>query len=362
MSGTSLDGVDAVLVNVKATNDLKVCDTFFTPYPEQLKADIGRLSQSNDQFDKGELLALETTLDQIYSNCAVKLIEKASINPKQITAIANHGQTIRHSPDSNPPLSLQLGNGQRIANLTGIKTICRFRQADLEVGGQGAPLMPAFHRTLFSRSDRINTLVNIGGIANISLISAEVTGYDTGPGNTLMNQWIAKHKGRAFDKNGDWARSGNVVPAILKTLLSDPYFSLTSPKSTGTEYFNLQWLYTMCEASGIALSDYRAEDIQATLLRLTCETIATELKQHDFLSVYVCGGGAQNKHLMQTLSDTLKKRVEKTDEIGIPADWVEAVGFAWLGYCHEHGLTSNLPSVTGAKSKVVLGESYLPKN
>lgn len=368
MSGTSLDGVDAALVQFNSTSELTVCDTFFIPYPASLKANIAKLSQSNEPLVNNELASIETILDELYSSCALKLITQAGISPNSIIAIANHGQTIRHSPDSDPPFSLQLGNGQQIANLTGIKTICRFRQADLAAGGQGAPLMPAFHQALFTNSSASDNqdsndksaLINIGGIANITLLSNDVLGYDTGPGNTLMNQWIAKHKGVAFDKNGDWAKSGRTIPLLLQTLISDPYFSTTAPKSTGTEYFNLEWLRAMSDASGIILNNYPANDVQATLLQLTSNSIAAELQAYNCTSVYVCGGGAQNKYLMQVLSEALNQPVAKTDAIGIPADWVEAVGFAWLGYCHLQRHASNLPSVTGAKQKVVLGESYLP--
>lgn len=371
MSGTSVDGIDAALVQITSINSIRVIETEFTPFNDDLRTQINELAQTNWNIHNDKLRQCSDTplhkkLANYYANSSRSLLTKSNIKGTQITAIANHGQTIRHEPNASPAFSLQLGDGQLIANQTGIRTITQFRQADIAVGGQGAPLMPAFHQAVFQQNNQNSTIVlNIGGIANVSLLGNSVIGFDTGPGNTLLDQWILKHKNLTYDKSGEWAASGSFDKHLLGCLLQDPYFSLMHPKSTGPDYFNLQWLKKICATQRITLTDYKPQDVQATLVELTCLSIAESIKNitnEQNTEIFVCGGGAHNNLILQRLSSALPlSTIHTTDKIGVPADWVEAAGFAWLGYCFEHNIPSNLPDVTGAKQKVVLGESFTPQ-
>lgn len=352
MSGTSADGIDAALVRFDSVSSLEVIATAFTPFSNALRAQINETALSK-VIENCEESDLHESLAHDYATAAKNLAHKAGIDLADVNAIANHGQTVRHEPNANPGYSLQLGNPQTIADLCGTLTIGQFRQADLKAGGQGAPLMPAFHSTVFGGEDRY--LLNIGGIANITHLGETVIGFDSGPGNTLLDQWIYKIKGKAYDKNGEWAASGTVIPALLERLIADPYFGAGFPKSTGPDFFNLAWLGDV--------QSYQPQDVQATLLSLTVLSIAGEIKQLGNLpgEIYVCGGGAHNTLMMNNLKDALPSHViHTTDSLGIPADWVEAVGFAWLGYCRLNSIDSNLPSVTGARASVVLGEVSFP--
>lgn len=358
MSGTSVDGIDAALVKFESVNELTVIETEFTPFSSELRQRINELALNNTRLTQVSDTTLHSELAKHYANASLTLIRKAGASTADITAIANHGQTVRHEPRANPPFSLQLGDGQVIADLTGIKTLCQFRQADLVAGGQGAPLMPAFHQTLFG-ARKNSYVLNLGGIANITQLGENVIGFDTGPANTLMDQWSQHHLNKRFDENGQWASSGKIIKVLLEQLLQDPYFSATYPKSTGPDYFNLDWLSDRIEN----LPDYAPQDIQACLLSLTAKTVALGMTQINAATgeLFVCGGGAQNSALMTTLSDELPGfDISLTDSLGIPSNWVESVGFAWLGYCRLHGIAGNLPSVTGAKESVVLGEIYEP--
>lgn len=356
MSGTSVDGVDAALVEFQSSSELRVIETDFTSFDQGLRADINAIAQRSNDITRCEDSSLHDALAGIYARASRALLAKANISGSIISGIANHGQTIRHEPNASPPFSLQLGNPQLIANLSGIPCYARFRQADLSVGGQGAPLMPAFHSAVLG-ADKGSIVLNIGGIANITHLSDTVIGFDTGPGNTLMDQWIHKVSGQEFDRDGEWAASGTIIDALLTRCLSDEYFSLPAPKSTGPDYFNLSWL-------GDCLN-YPAQDVQATLMALTVESIATAIRAQTSDSqaaIFVCGGGAANTTLMNHLQEALPSfNLCTTDQLGVPSDWVEAVGFAWLGYCCAHNIPSNLPSVTGAREAVVLGEKYLPQ-
>ncbi len=353
MSGTSVDGIDAALVRFCSDTDLELLETHFHPFDSHLREQINRVALAGD-LNRCEDSDLHESLATHYAQAAQTLVHKTEFEISDINAIANHGQTVRHEPNATPAFSLQLGNAQTIADATGCITIGNFRQADLAAGGQGAPLMPAFHSAIFGGKNRF--LINIGGIANISQLDDTVIGFDTGPGNTLLDQWANKHQGTAYDAGGEWAASGTVIDALLLRLLSDPYFSTAFPKSTGTDYFNLDWLGDV--------SAYSPKDVQATLLALTVETIAGEMKQLGSLEgeVFICGGGARNTQLIKSLKAALPNHtISTTDELGIPADWVEAVGFAWLGYCRLNNIDSNLPSVTGAKQSLSLGEVFFPE-
>jgi len=376
MSGTSVDGIDAALVGFQSQHRLQVVATLFIPYSADLKQRINRLAQTKSGLDMSEVDSVDTELAELYADTCISLIQQTQekfpgINHASISAISNHGQTVRHEPNADPPYSVQLGNTQTIANLTRIKTIGQFRQGDLAAGGQGAPLMPAFHNAILGQEDPKALILNIGGIANITQLNVHPAaatgpiGFDTGPGNTLLDQWINLHKGKSFDRDGNWAVGGEVIDKVLKKLLSDPYFVAPYPKSTGPDYFNLNWLNKTVRK----LSQYRPRDIQATLLQFTVESVKLSVAQlnaeHNATSgnIYICGGGAQNGSLMASLVEALPEfTIQPTDVLGIPADWVESAGFAWLGYCHLHDIPNNLPSVTGARHEVVMGEACLPEH
>ena len=368
MSGTSIDGIDAALVSFESAEQLTVVETLFCEFSDDIRQQINHAAQNNSTLFRNQDSALHQSLAPLYAKAIEQLITKSGVSREQIRGVANHGQTVKHEPNAEPPYSLQLGDGQIIADLTGITTYSQFRQADLLVGGQGAPLMPAFHNAVFSGKDSDDAdhkdtfIINIGGISNISRLGSKVIGYDTGPGNVLMDQWIERASGKPYDADGAWGASGAVNSELLATLLNDPYFSLAHPKSTGTDYFNLEWL----ERAHPKIDEIPAADVQATLTLLTVETIASAIKELNFgardAQIYVCGGGARNHLIMRGLRDLLgEQNVAPSDTLGIPADWVEAAGFAWLGYCCEHSIKSNLPSVTGAREMVVLGEKYSPR-
>lgn len=354
MSGTSVDGIDAAIVEFSSANQLRVIETEFTPFDATVRARINNLAQQNSAVRHRSDTPLHTELASSYASASQAVLAKAGLHSSEISGIANHGQTVRHEPNAQPPFSIQLGDPQLIADLTGIITYAQFRQADLAAGGQGAPLMPAFHQAVFGAQSGV-AILNIGGIANITQLGDTTLGFDTGPGNTLLDQWINATKGERYDRDGVWSRQGSTNQALLARCLADPYFSAPAPKSTGPDYFNLGWLGDV--------SKLPPADVQATLLELTVVTIANAVStlSAPIERIYVCGGGAQNSALMTDLSRALpKQKLLNTDQLGVPSDWVEAVGFAWLGYCCKHKINSNLPSVTGATKACVLGERYEP--
>ncbi|MFQ5756116.1 MAG: anhydro-N-acetylmuramic acid kinase [Acidiferrobacterales bacterium] len=362
MSGTSLDAIDAVAISISSDTKLAVLATHSAPYPVEVKAQLQRLgSPSSSEF---ELVAqLDARLGELFASAANEVRNKAGLERQHISAVGSHGQTVRHCPSAQYPFSLQIGNPAVIAERTGIATVGDFRARDIAAGGQGAPLAPAFHLWMFHSSERNRAVVNIGGIANISCLPAQndqrVRGFDTGPGNTLLDHWIAKHLGHNFDANGKWAATGTVTATLLERLCSDGYFRAAPPKSTGPEHFNLDWLQRY-------LAEMRpppqAQDVQATLTELTPRTIAQALNDHfpSVNEIYVCGGGAHNKHLMARLRSNLSgvALVETTAVLGLDPDWVEAVAFAWLAHQAMTGQPGNLPSVTGARHEVILGGIY----
>ena len=359
MSGTSMDGVDLALVEFSSQSQFDVLGTLYVPYPSELRANVAYTSQHNQDLRKNQDSPLHTELASFYAQSVHQFLQQEQLVRESITALGNHGQTVKHEPAAVPPYSLQLGDGQQIAELTGIRTITQFRQADLAAGGQGAPLMPAFHKAVFGDQND-SFVVNIGGIANITRLDAPVIGFDSGPGNCLMDQWIEKHQQQRFDDAGNWAASGTVHEELLATLLQDTYFSETAPKSTGTDYFNLAWLESLVPN----LHELAPEDVQRSLVQFTARSIAQDIRALSaFGHVYVCGGGAQNPVLMHALATELAGfSVTKTDDLGIKSDWLEAIGFAWLAYCYDNDLVSNLPSVTGANKDCILGESFSPNS
>ena len=363
MSGTSLDGIDAVLADF-SNGAFRLIHQHHQSFPRKLKTTLTELIVANRQPDS---LAGETTSREL-ANCYVDAINTLlrltsdsgeKIAKHDIVAIGNHGQTIYH----RPPLSVQLDDGQYIADQTGITVVNQFRQADLAAGGQGAPLVPAFHRQIFSAPDKSLAVVNIGGIANITAISVtgDVSGFDTGPGNTLMDCWIQQAQGLEFDRGGEWARGGNVILELLNAMLDDPWFRRPPPKSTGREYFNLLWVEAMLGKDSLARGP---QDIQATLCEVTAMSISKALQRSDdpLQQAYICGGGAHNEYLMERIQQLSPATSLIASEVqGIPADWVEACAFAWLARAHHNGIPGNIPAVTGATKPCVLGTAHTPR-
>jgi len=359
MSGTSMDGIDAVLVDLSANPHILA--TNYTPYDKEIRDELLTLSTGSDN-GTGLLASLDTRLGQLFAHAALELLQQAGIEPQKIKAIGSHGQTIRHEPHATCPNSLQIGNPNVIIENTGITTVADFRRRDIAAGGEGAPLVPAFHNEVFRSSVTDRVVVNIGGIANITILPKEgnlpVTGFDTGPGNVLMDCWSARHLGTAFDTDGQWSASGKIHELLLQTLLGHPYFNLTPPKSTGREDFNLQWLDEIVNGMDTSPSP---QDIQATLCELTACTIsqAIGISAPQVDEILVCGGGVHNKILMQRLMTCLQNcSIQSTEVFGIHPDWVESAAFAWLAKQTLEGKPGNLPSVTGATKAVVLGGIY----
>ena len=362
MSGTSADAIDAALVDI-SEDDLEIVD--YRQYP--LAADVQQaLRNINPSSSIEEMTALDVLTGQHFGHAVLSLLEVNEITTQQVRAIGSHGQTIMHLPGAIPARTLQIGDPNQISSLTGITTIADFRRADMAAGGQGAPLAPAFHAWRF-RSTRLNRIVlNIGGIANITILpsarAAEVRGFDTGPGNTLMDAWIQQCLDQDFDELGRWATSGEVREELIKLMLADPYFSATYPKSTGKDDFNLAWLASVMNNTG---RTYRKEDIQATLLELTAVSIAMAISAcaPETEEVLTCGGGIHNPVLMQRLQSLLPGIVVKsTGDYGVNPDAVEALTFAWLAKQRLENIPANLPSVTGANKLAVLGAITEPGN
>jgi len=359
MSGTSMDGIDAALVSFGDAS-VEIHATHSEPYPQDLKDALMIAIREPLDVPLDTSGELDRRVGECFRDAALAVIDKSGVSRKEIVAIGSHGQTLRHQPNAVAPFSLQIGAAKIIAAGTGTSTVANFREADIAVGGQGAPLVPPFHLWLFGSEDRDRVIVNIGGIANITVLPAngsDVLGFDTGPGNGLMDAWISQHQGEPYDDEGAWAASGTIVESLLAAFHSDPYFKLQPPKSTGFEYFNPKWL------QDFDIDHFAAADVQATLCELSATTIATAINESagDTGEVFVCGGGVHNSELMRRLNQQLATAtVSSTDSVGLNPDWVEAVAFAWLAMRTMHGQTGNLPGVTGASHKVVLGDIHSP--
>jgi anhydro-N-acetylmuramic acid kinase len=353
MSGTSVDGVDAVLADFSSTPCRSV-GFAYVPFASRLRDELNALQQSGgDELHRAALAA--NALMDCCATAVASLLAQASLGPRDVAAIGVHGQTVRHRPELG--YTLQLANPARLAEATGITVIADFRSRDVAAGGQGAPLVPAFHASLFGVPDRHRVVVNIGGIANLTELShaAPVRGFDTGPGNTLLDAWSEEHTGERFDRDGAWSASGRVIGELLTALRSEPYFALPPPKSTGRDLFHLGWLRPRLKPH------YGAADVQRTLTVLTAVTIADAIAVHcdAAAEALVCGGGAQNATLMHELASALRPRVVATTAAhGVATDQVEALAFAWLAREAIAGRPGNVPTVTGAHGPRVLGAIY----
>ena len=359
MSGTSIDSVDVVAVEfIQHTPHL--LGTHSHPISEKLKQQILDLCLPGN--DSVQLYAeTDNLLGELFADAALTLMSSLNIQAEQVVAIGSHGQTVRHSPPGPDRLgySQQIGDPTIIAARTGCQVVADFRRADMALGGHGAPLVPAFHQQLFTQPKKNSVIVNIGGIANITVLAAngDCSGYDTGPGNILLDSWCQRHLGTAYDNNGDWGAGGNADSSLLKQLKSHWFFSQPAPKSTGREAFNMAWLKNQLHDF-----DLPPEDIQATLLQLTADSIADQINHLGLQGndVFVCGGGVHNSCLMQLLANAMpESTLNSTAMLGLDPNWVEACAFAWLAKRRIEHKPGNLPAVTGASRETVLGALYL---
>lgn len=350
MSGTSLDGIDAVLADFGAVHP-RVVAHHHDSFPATLRAELAELnSTGTDELRRAALAGNE--LANCYARCVAEVIGHSGLAVADVMAIGCHGQTVRHQPAAG--YTIQLVNAALLAELTHLTVVNDFRSRDVAAGGEGAPLVPAFHAGVFGTPDEHRVVVNIGGIANLTDLppAGPVTGFDCGPGNLLLDGWVQKHLGTSFDRDGEWARSGRSISTLLGRLAADEYFRLRPPKSTGRETFNMHWV------TGHLNGSENPADVQATLLELTARGIADAILKFssDANSIYLCGGGARNVALVQRLSELLAPRnVDATDKLGVDAEHVEALAFAWLAHQTLEGKTGNLPSVTGARGPRILG-------
>jgi anhydro-N-acetylmuramic acid kinase len=353
MSGTSLDGIDAVLVDLSQPEPLQLAKHYL-PFDDAMKNSLLALHlPSHNELHQTHVIGNQ--LARMYAASVAPLLTQAKSTNKEVKAIGCHGQTIRHCPEHG--YTLQIGNAALLAELTGITVVSDFRSRDIAAGGQGAPLVPAFHDHVLRHPDIHRVIVNIGGISNLTSLppKAAASGFDCGPGNLLMDAWCSKHTGKPYDDNGAWAASGQVLPALLEQLLNEPFFFLSPPKSSGRDLFNMAWLLNKLSGSETAA------DVQATLLELTCRTIAQAIRQHcaSAREIYLCGGGAHNQTLRNHLAVLLTDcSIQTTGSLGIDGDYMEAIAFAWLAQQTLHGKPSNLPQVTGAKHPCILGAIY----
>ena len=358
MSGTSLDGIDIALVQ-QTDNKITLISAQTYPLPEALVLQLQSLI-TQPQMLLSEFGTLHIALGKAFANAVNLHLTSSPYNSADITAIGSHGQTIFHAPTATYPFSLQLGDPSTISECTGIQTVADFRARDIAAGGQGAPLVPAFHRAHFHHETQARIIVNIGGISNITVLptteTATVIGFDTGPGNALLDSWFQQHNDGQYDADGAWAASGNVQPTFLEHLLADPFFAKPAPKSTGREYFNLAWL-----REKLASFHIRPVDVQATLVVLTAQSISQATAPYlvTGTALYICGGGAHNSCLMRAMQRVLPHHnIADTSAIGLSPDWVEACAFAWLAAQTVTGGYGNLPDVTGAMHPVILGGIY----
>lgn len=356
ISGTSVDGIDAALVAFDPAPRLVFGRTY--PMPSAIAADVLRLSQAEALLSLDEVGRLDTRLGQAFAQVAVQTLRDSGVAAASIAAIGSHGQTLRHDPRGAAPFSQQFGDANVIAEATGIVTVADFRRRDVAAGGQGAPLMPAFHAAVLHSPDEDRAVLNLGGIANLTLLPRQgvVRGFDTGPANGLMDAWCALHTGQPFDRDAAFARSGAVDGALLARLLAEPWFGLPPPKSTGRDQFQLQWLQARLEGAVLAPAD-----VQATLCELSAATVAKALRevQPDTQRLLVCGGGVHNPLLMARLAMHLPAvQIASTAALGLDPDFIEAAGFAWLARETLANRPGNLPAVTGARGPRVLGAIY----
>jgi len=360
LSGTSRDGVDGVLVRFDQDRP-ELLATQCVRYPDGLAEVLRRMIERGRRPHKEALALVDRELAEFFALAGWSLLDQAGIEATSLAAIGSHGQTVWHAPGGAQPETIQLGDPQRIADLLGTVTVGNFRQADLRAGGQGAPLAPLLHRTLLQPEQGIRAVLNIGGIANVSLVDANgtVRGYDTGPGNCLLDAWVQKRQHQDFDAGGRWASTGKIDIHLLNVLLDDPYFSLGPPKSTGVEYFNIYWLQSRLSQH----AQTTPEDVQATLSEFTAQSVANEIQASAAHELLVCGGGAHNDDLMARLARLLPGIAVNTTAIsGLDPDWMEGILFAWLARERLARRHQHTRPITGARQDVLLGDVFHPQS
>lgn len=366
MSGTSLDGLDLVLAafpDPVGPHDPGVqCLAGGTwPLGPQLRTDLAALARE-PSWSPERFLRADAALGEAIGTAVLELLRRAGAPRDAVAAIGSHGQTIRHAPDARPPATLQIGDPNRIAERTELTVVADFRRRDVAAGGQGAPLVPPFHARLFGRGGTDRAVLNVGGIANATLLPAHhpeaASGFDTGPGNTLLDRWTERHRGTPFDRDGAWAESGEIRPELLDRLLEDPWFRRTGPRSTGPEHFHPQWLEGR---AGDLLGSCPPADVQATLTELTAVAAARAVQETlPGAEIVVCGGGRRNRRLMRRLEAHAQAPVRPCEDLGVDGDLLEALAFAWLARERLAGRASSAPAVTGARGPRVLGAVYAP--
>ncbi len=358
MSGTSMDAIDAALVKFDRKANLKLYREY--PIDNALRHQVRLI---NEKSELGHIADLDHELGHLFAKAVNDLLKEANISSEEIIAIGSHGQTILHKPNSTHKTSIQIADPNIISAETGVTTVADFRRMDMAYGGQGAPLASSFHQYQFQQEGKSLVILNIGGIANITLLpndDSKVIGFDTGPGNGLLDDWIQLNKDKEYDKDSAWASTGKENKKLLELLLNDKYFLLTAPKSTGREYFNLKWLEGYLTKHKL---DLRPEDIQATLLQLSVLSICNVIQNvaNDYDEVLLCGGGAYNPAFLKLIQDLLQKtKVSTTADYGLTPDCIEAVTFAWLAKQRLENKSANIPDVTGANKAVLLGGIYSP--
>ena len=357
ISGTSTDGIDAALVQFEQ-NTPKLVLALTHPWPDALRTQILRVAQDETRLDLDAYGRLDVAIGHVFADAVQELVKQSGRSSASVCAIGSHGQTIRHRPTGEYPFTLQIGDASVIAERSNIDVVADFRRADVAAGGQGAPLLPAVHAILLGKPGHTRVVLNLGGIANITVLSAngDVLGFDTGPANGLLDAWCLRHRGEAFDRDGAFAASGRVDEKLLAALLQDSYFALLPPKSTGREHFHLAWLDAQ-----LGSATRSPADVQATLLELTAQSVTDAIARHatDATDVLICGGGVHNSALVKRLSELLQPRaLHSTADYGVDPDYLEATAFAWLARQRLLGLPGNLPAVTGASGLRVLGAIY----
>lgn len=360
MSGTSMDRIDAVLVKI-GDQSCTIHATHSLAYPGDLRSRLERSVKDPGAIDLIEIGTLDKQVARSFAEAALGLLKNSNVEASAISAVGSHGQTVLHRPDLPEPFSVQLGDPGTLAATVGITVVADFRNTDLALGGQGAPLVPAFHRWAFGDTQINRAVVNIGGIANVTLLYADgtTTGFDTGPGNALLDQWCQEHQGAPFDDGGAWAAQGSINPELLQNMRADAYFQLVPPKSTGLDYFNLNWLQQRLKTCNVQPS---YQDTQATLSECAAQEIAAAIRGTSNVSeIAICGGGVNNHDLMERIRLALPAcSIDTTDRWGIDPAWVESVAFAWLARQRLRGVPTSIPEVTGADAAVSLGGVYLP--
>jgi anhydro-N-acetylmuramic acid kinase len=356
ISGTSMDAIDAALVDFDA-RPLRIIATSATAFEASLKRRVSALVDTPGSVALDEIGKIDVEVGRAFAEAALALLARAGVGAAQVTAIGSHGQTLRHLPEGAAPFTWQIGDPNVLTEMTGITVVADFRRRDVAAGGQGAPLLPVFHDHVFRSEDEDRVIANLGGIANITMLTrgAPVTGFDTGPANRLLDAWISQHQPKEFDADGAWAATGKIDAGLLKDMLDEPYLRLPPPKSTGRELFNLPWLHGKLQSV-----PRRPEDVQATLQQYTAASLAAAVRQYaPGASVYVCGGGAHNLSLLKAIGALMAPNpVASTTVLGLDPDYVEAVAFAWFARRTLAGLPSNSGSVTGAKGARILGGVY----